>query len=474
MKNILAYIRIRGGFIALGPILFCVFSYFLPFEGMTATSKYTLGITAWMATWWISEVIAIQATALLPLILFPFLGILDLKSAAAPYAHPFIFLFLGGFMLALAIEKWDLHKRIALKIISIFGTKPSQLIGGVMAATAFLSMWISNTATAVMMLPIALSLIRSLALSENSKFAESMLLGVAYSASIGGIATLIGTPPNLVFASFMEQKMHRVISFMTWMSWAFPLALTILICTWYLLTRSLKREVSESHLSNIQLEKLKPMKSEEKKVLWVFSLTALAWIFRSTLIEPLFPNIDDTLIALIAALILFTLNSSTGKPLIEWKDTQKLSWGSLILFGGGLSLAAAFDKSGLATWMTEWISTWNNLHPALIVLLVLVFMNFLTELTSNLAATVVVLPLLLPISISMGIDPYYFLAGTAISASAAFMLPVATPPNTLVFSSGHIRINRMIKVGLKLNLLSIIIVFAFVEFLMWINQFGNN
>ncbi len=467
MKNLFSHLKNRGINIALGPILFCIISFLVPFDGMSETSKYTFGITSWMAAWWVSEVIAIQATALLPLILFPLFGVIDLKTAAMPYAHPYIFLFLGGFILALAIEKWDLHKRIALNIIAIFGTSPKQLIGGVMAATAFLSMWISNTATAVMMLPIALSVIRSLALSENSKFAESMLLGVAYSASIGGIATLIGTPPNLVFASFIEQKMHRVITFMEWMSWAFPLALFILVCTWYILTKSLHSEVSESLLSEVQMEKLQPMKSDERKVLWVFVLTALAWILRSTLIEQIFPQVNDTLIALITALILFTIKSSDGKTLIQWKDTQKLSWGSLILFGGGLSLASAFDKSGLANWMTEWISTWKHLHPALILFLTLLFMNFLTEITSNLAATVVILPLLLPIAISMGIDPYYFLAGTAISASAAFMLPVATPPNTLVFSSGHIRIQRMIRIGFKLNILSVIIIFTFVQLLIF-------
>jgi len=448
-----------------GPGLFIILGFLLPLGGMSESSKFTLGIISWMATWWITEVIAIEATALLPLVLFPALGVVDIKTAAAPYAHPYIFLFFGGFILALAIEKWGLHKRIALHIIKFVGTKPKQLVGGVMAATAFLSMWISNTATAVMMLPIALSVIKALSFGENSRFSESMLLGVAYSASIGGMATIIGTPPNLVFVGFMEQKLGMSVSFMDWMKWALPLSIILLVVTWYLLTHKLRiKGGQDQHYDHI-LEQLPVISLEEKRVLMVFVLTAFAWISRSWLIEPYFPFLDDTMIAILCALVLFIIPSAGQSRLIQWKDTEHLSWGSLILFGGGLSLASAFDKSGLAKWLTDWILTWNGLPSWLIILIVLSFMNFLTELTSNLAATVVVLPLLLPMCMSMGIDPYYFLAGVAVSASAAFMLPVATPPNTLVFSSGHISIKRMMQVGLRLNLISISVIFIFVEIL---------
>ena len=470
MKNSLNIFKLKWLQLLVGPLLFVLLGYLLPFHEMSSNSRLTLGIVAWMAFWWITEVVAIEATALLPLILFPIFGILDLKSAAIPYAHPYIFLFFGGFILALAIEKWDLHKRIAVHIIRFVGTKPKQLIGGVMVATAFLSMWISNTATAVMMLPIALSVIKELAMGENSKFSESMLLGVAYSASIGGMATIIGTPPNLVFVGFMEQKLGRVVSFSDWIVWALPLAAILLFITWFLLTYKLRIKGGADQTYQKIAQGLPAITKEEKRVLYVFVLTAFAWITRSWLIEPYFPFVDDTLIAMVSALILFILPSSQGVSLIQWKDTQKLSWGSLILFGGGLSLASAFDKSGLAQWMTEWISTWNQFPNWLIILIVLAFMNFLTELTSNLAATVVVLPLLLPMAINMGIDPYYFLAGVAISASAAFMLPVATPPNTLVFSSGHVSIKKMIQVGFRLNLLSILCIFIFVEFLMWLTN----
>jgi sodium-dependent dicarboxylate transporter 2/3/5 len=470
MKKILKFSQLKWLQMLVGPLLFVVLGYIMPLTGMSLNSKLTLGIVAWMAFWWITEVIAIEATALLPLVLFPLFGILDLKTAAAPYAHPYIFLFFGGFILALAIEKWGLHKRIAVHIIRFVGTKPKQLIGGVMVATAFLSMWISNTATAVMMLPIALSVIKELAMGENSKFSESMLLGVAYSASIGGMATIIGTPPNLVFVGFMEQKLGRVVSFSDWIVWALPLAAILLFITWFLLTYKLRIKGGADQTYQKIAQGLPAITKEEKRVLYVFVLTAFAWITRSWLIEPYFPFVDDTLIAMVSALILFILPSSQGVSLIQWKDTQKLSWGSLILFGGGLSLASAFDKSGLAQWMTEWISTWNQFPNWLIILIVLAFMNFLTELTSNLAATVVVLPLLLPMAINMGIDPYYFLAGVAISASAAFMLPVATPPNTLVFSSGHVSIKKMIQVGFRLNLLSILCIFIFVEFLMWLTN----
>jgi sodium-dependent dicarboxylate transporter 2/3/5 len=470
MKNSLNIFKLKWLQLLVGPLLFVLLGYLLPFHEMSSNSRLTLGIVAWMAFWWITEVVAIEATALLPLILFPIFGILDLKSAAIPYAHPYIFLFFGGFILALAIEKWDLHKRIAVHIIRFVGTKPKQLIGGVMVATAFLSMWISNTATAVMMLPIALSVIKELAMGENSKFSESMLLGVAYSASIGGMATIIGTPPNLVFVGFMEQKLGRVVSFSDWIVWALPLAAILLFITWFLLTYKLRIKGGADQTYQKIAQGLPAITKEEKRVLYVFVLTAFAWITRSWLIEPYFPFVDDTLIAMVSALILFILPSSQGVSLIQWKDTKKLSWGSLILFGGGLSLASAFDKSGLAQWMTEWISTWNQFPNWLIILIVLAFMNFLTELTSNLAATVVVLPLLLPMAINMGIDPYYFLAGVAISASAAFMLPVATPPNTLVFSSGHVSIKKMIQVGFRLNLLSILCIFIFVEFLMWLTN----
>lgn len=470
LRNISAIKQLKWLQLILGPVFFIVITRFIPFSGMNINSKFTLGIVAWMAFWWITEVVAIEATAILPLILFPILGVVDIKTAASPYAHPYIFLFFGGFILALAIEKWDLHKRIALQIIHFFGTRPKQLVGGVMAATAFLSMWISNTATAVMMLPIALSVIKALSMKEGSKFSESMLLGVAYSASIGGMATIIGTPPNLVFAGFVEQKLNRSVTFMEWMIWALPLALILLLFTWYFLTRTLNAnsKIETNHIQELQV--LTKMTTEERRVLWIFVLTAIAWISRVWLIEPFFPFIDDTIIALICAVVLFLVPAKNGESLIQWKDTQRLSWGSLILFGGGLSLASAFDKSGLANWMAVWISSWNHLSSWIIIILVLSFMNFLTELTSNLAATVVVLPLLLPISENMGIDPFYFLAGTAISASAAFMLPVATPPNTLVFSSGQISIKKMMKVGFKLNLMSIFVIFLFVEFFITINK----
>jgi sodium-dependent dicarboxylate transporter 2/3/5 len=329
MKKILKFSQLKWLQMLVGPLLFVVLGYIMPLTGMSLNSKLTLGIVAWMAFWWITEVIAIEATALLPLVLFPLFGILDLKTAAAPYAHPYIFLFFGGFILALAIEKWGLHKRIAVHIIRFVGTKPKQLIGGVMAATAFLSMWISNTATAVMMLPIALSVIKALSFGENSKFSESMLLGVAYSASIGGMATIIGTPPNLVFVGFMEQKLGRVVTFTEWLVWALPLSILLLLFTWYVLTYRLRIKGGASQTYTGILDGLPSISKEEKRVLWVFVLTATAWITRTWLIEPYFPFIDDTIIAMISGLILFVLPTAQGETLIQWKDTQRLSWGIL-------------------------------------------------------------------------------------------------------------------------------------------------
>lgn len=466
----------------LGPLAFLLIEFVLALNGLSQEGRHVLALTSWMGFWWITEAISIQATALLPLIGFPILNVMSLKSAAAPYAHPFIFLFFGGFILALAIEKWGLHRRIALKILHLFGSQPRNVIAGIMVATAFLSMWISNTATAVMMLPIAISVVQVLA--AGKKFAESMLLGVAYSASIGGMATLIGTPPNIVFASFAEEQLHQPVTFFDWMMWATPISVILLIVVWWWLTKDFSKinlnSEQESKLN--EMETLTSISSPEVRVLIVFILTALAWIFRTWLIEPFFPQVDDTIIAMIAAMLLFILPSGSfdkkiteeqalttderlGKftPLIVWKDTKKISWGSLILFGGGLSLASAFDASGLAAWLTQTLTASSSLPPVILMVVILAFINFLTELTSNLATTVVALPLLLPVAASAGFNEYYFLAGVALSASCAFMLPVATPPNTIVFSSGEVTSQKMMKVGFKMNLISIVLIFIFVQ-----------
>ncbi len=454
--------------------------------GQNVSKTAAIGIL--MAVWWMTEALPLPATSLLPLVLFPLSGVLDFPQAAQPYANRFIFLFMGGFMIALAIEKCNLHRRIALLTVLAVGTQPRRLIAGFMIATAFLSMWISNTATTALMLPIGLSLVSLLvdrmqqaAETANDSAAEAgnaadfavcMMLGIAYSASIGGVGTLIGTPPNAFFAGFLAQK-GVIVEFGTWLLFAMPLVVVFLFITWLLLVRVVFpvriRELPGGRaVIRAELKKLGPVSRAEWTVLTVFVSTALAWILRGPatkwpwLLErvPQIANLNDTLIALIAALALFMLpvNARKREFALDWETAKRLPWGMLLLFGGGLSLAVAVSNSGLATWIGGQVTGLSALPAALVVLAVTALIILLTEVTSNLATTSTFLPILYGVAVGIGMDPLLMLAPAALAASCAFMLPVATPPNAIVFGSGHVTIAQMMRAGVWLNVVGILLI----------------
>ena len=456
----------------LGPVVFFLIKLFYEPANLSDEGLAILASTTWVAIWWMTEAVPIYVTSLIPIILFPLSGGLDLKITTAAYGHKFVFLFIGGFILAIAIEKWKLHKRIALNIIKIVGTKKTNIILGFMIATAFLSMWISNTATAVMILPVGLAIISQLKdnpntiENENVIFGKTLMLAIAYSASIGGMATLIGTPPNLVLAGVVKTSYNIEINFLQWMSFGLPISILLLFICWKYLTSvayNFKNESFESGVEEIdkQINSLGEMSYEEKSVLTVFILTALAWITQSFFIKNYVPNIDDTIIAIIAAVILFILPSKNGDDkLLSWSDAVKLPWGILLLFGGGMALAKGFDTSGLAIWIGNQMTFFSAI-PLLIILITLITMvNFLTEITSNLATTAMLLPVLVALADTIDINAFYLLVGATVAASCAFMLPVATPPNAVVFGSKILKIDDMIKKGFWMNLVSILILTA--------------
>jgi len=462
----------------LGPLAFFLVKFFYNPEGLSNEGLSILASTLWVAIWWITEAVPIYVTALIPIILFPLSGGLELKQTTAAYGHKFVFLFVGGFILAIAIEKWKLHKRIALNIIGLVGTKKSNIILGFMIATAFLSMWISNTATAVMILPVGLAIISQLKdnpktiENENLVFGKTLMLAIAYSASIGGMATLIGTPPNLVLAGVIKTSYNIEINFLQWMSFGLPISIFLLFICWKYLTSVAYKFDNQNFDSgmneiNDQLKSLGKISYEEKSVMIIFIATALAWITQSFVIKKYIPEIDDTIIAIIAAVTLFILPNKKGdKKLLAWEDAVKLPWGILLLFGGGMALAKGFDSSGLAIWIGSQMSFFDAI-PLLALLLFLVAMvNFLTEITSNLATTAMLLPVLVALAETIGVNPYYLLIGATVAASCAFMLPVATPPNAVVFGSKILKIDDMIKKGFWMNLISIFILTAAVYWIL--------
>lgn len=462
----------------LGPILFIIIKFFIEPEGLNETAVSILASTIWIAVWWITEAIPIAVTALSPIILFPLSGGLSLSETTASYGHKYVFLFVGGFILAIAIEKWHLHKRIALHIIKLVGTNVNRIILGFMLATAFLSMWISNTASAVMILPVGMAIIFQLQDNpntkedENLKFGKALMLAIAYSASIGGMATLIGTPPNLVLAGIVETSYGSEISFYQWFSFGFPVSVMLLFVCWLYLTKfAFKFESKEFPGGrteiNKQLKALGKVSFEEKLILIVFALTALAWITRSFILVKIAPAIDDTIIAIITSVVLFLLPSGKKHtPLITWEDAVKLPWGILLLFGGGMALALGFETSGLAAWIGSQMTSLTNVSILLLIFILIASVNFLTEITSNLATTAMLLPVLVSMAALVDVHPYILLVAATVAASCAFMLPVATPPNAVVFGSGYLKIDDMVKKGFWMNIISIVLLSLIVYFVL--------
>lgn len=468
----------------LGIGLFFLILLFGDFQPGNPLVTRMAAVAVLMATWWITDAIPLAATALLPLILFPLLGILTGKETAPIYMNSTIFLFIGGFLIALAMERWDLHKRIALNIIKTVGGGPSRLVLSFMLASAFLSMWISNTATAIMMLAIGLAIVKQqeaiFGQEKTRNLTLSLLLGIAYGASAGGIATLVGTPPNLSLQRIFEITFPHAepLSFGQWMLFGVPVAVSMLVIIWLLLTRVFFKNPSDLRVSpeviHQEHEALGSMKFEEKVVAVVFTLTAVLWVFRKNLVlggitipgwSNLLPTsrfIDDGTVAIAMALCLFLFPTRSGtgphRAILDVDVFRKLPWHIILLFGGGFALAKGFNVSGLSTFVGNGFSGLGGLPPLFVILCVCLTLTFLTELTSNTATTEMVLPILASVAVAMKVHPLLLMVPATVSASCAFMMPVATPPNAIVFGSGRIPIREMVRVGLIINLIGIVVV----------------
>jgi sodium-dependent dicarboxylate transporter 2/3/5 len=445
-------------------------------EGLSELGWRTAGVAALMAVWWICEPIPIPATSLLPMALFPLLGIVDMRGASAPYAHPIIYLFFGGFLLALAMERWGLHRRIALGLIGVMGTRPTRIVAGFMIASAFLSMWVSNTATALMMLPIAISVIALLEIQAEDevakqhadRFALVLLLAVAYSATIGGLGTLIGTPPNALLAAFLNQNYGLRIGFAEWMLIGVPVVLVGIPLAWLLLTRVIFRvegmEITGAReVIAIERSRLGAFSKQERAVAIIFSLTALGWVTQPFLVQ-FFPLITDTGIALLGGLALFMtpVNIRRGQFLMNWETAKKAPWDVFLLFGGGLSLASAIEAHGVAAWLGTMFDGAGAIPIILLVAAVCGLILMLTELTSNTATAATFLPVIAAVAITIGENPLLLLIPAAMAANCAFMLPVGTPPNAIVFGSGRISLPQMAKAGWWLNVSFVVLIVAMV------------
>ena len=424
----------------------------------------------WMLAWWVTNAIPIGATALLPILLFPLLGVLDLRSTTINYGNPVIYLFLGGFVLGLGIEKWNLHRRIALNIMRVSGESPNRVILGSMLATALLSMWISNTATTIMMLPIGMSVVSLLGERiANEKagrnFGITLMLGIAYAANIGGITTLIGTPPNLVMSSILAEQNIIDIGFSDWLLFAFPLVLVLFLLVYFVNTRVVF-PIKEGPLKGAkdlilkELMDMGRMATPEKRVALLMVVTALLWIFRRQIILiPGLENLSDSGIAIASAIAMFALPSGEkSEPLLQWRDTKRLPWGILLLFGGGISLAKGMEATDVVGLVGNWISNSDFQHPLLIILIVGIFSVFLTEVMSNVALVSVFVPVSFIIAKNLGMSEIELAIPLTVAASCAFMFPISTPPNAIVFGSGYLQMQHMARTGFLLNILCVVII----------------
>jgi len=482
----------------VGPSAFGGLLWFSPF-GIPPPANAALASTLWIAIWWVTEVIPIPATSLLPIALFPLVGVVDVTAAASPYADPIVFLLLGGFLLAVATERWDLHRRIALAVVSAVGVRSDRLLLGFMLATAFLSMWISNSATAMLMVPIGTAVIVQLETFADgdggqtpadlardggasgdivggvrndtdelpaTNFGLALMLGIAYSASIGGVATLIGSPPNAVLAGVAESRLGVEISFLNWLTFAGPLSVVFLFVTWLLLLKLLRPEVRSDERATAvirtQREALGPLSTGERRVLAVFVAVAAGWLLRPFVLQPIFPAVTDTAVAIAGGVLLFVVPADYDERefLLDWDDTTRVPWGVLLLLGSGFSLANAFRESGLDASIADVLTGLSGVPLLALLLVVALVVVFLTEVTSNTATATVFMPIMISLGQSLGVAPLTLMATAALAASFAFMLPVATPPNAVVFGSGYVTISQMSRVGLWLNLLGIVALVA--------------
>jgi len=458
--------------LVLGLFLFFYSLFSTPPANMSEQAWITAGVGMLMAVWWVTQVLPLPVTSLLPIILFPLIGISSVREATVPYVNPVIFLLLGGFIIATALQRWQLHRRLALTILHLVGSHPHAIVGGFMVVSALLSMWISNTATTIMMLPIAISLAHVMLEGQSkeaaNKFTVCLMLGIAYAASIGGLGTLIGTPPNAMVAAFMTQTYGINIGFVQWMSFGLPVVFILLPIAWLLLTRlvftfDLGHNTTAAGVVDSELEALGLMTTPEKRTAIVFVFIALAWVTRPLLQQiPGLAALNDTIIAVVGAVSLFLIPSGEKQQkntrLLNWSTAKGIPWGVLLLFGGGLSLAATISSSGLAAWLGTVLSVLTSFHVFTLLLSIVAMVVFLTELTSNTATTATLLPVLGGIATAAYLEPMLLIAPMALAASCAFMLPVATAPNAIVFGSGKVSIPQMARAGFCLNLVVITLI----------------
>ncbi|MBQ3034050.1 MAG: DASS family sodium-coupled anion symporter [Deferribacterales bacterium] len=466
----------------LGPALFLLLLAMTPPEGMQPEAMKVAAVTVLMAVWWITEAVPIPAASLLPIILYPALGIMKSAAATAPYANPTIYLFIGGFFVAVAMEKWNLHKRIALYTIRAVGASPSLMTLGFMISVGFMSMWVSNTACAMMMIPIGLAVVTQVTgktsadiLSGSTSkfemnFAKGLMLGIAYAASLGGVATLIGTPPNTIMVGMMDSMYGVKITFAQWLIIGVPMAIVMLAFTWLLLTKIMfptgdLKLSGGRHIIQQEIERLGPMNKGEKMVMGVFVFVATAWIAGSFV---KISYVDDTTIAILGTLIMFLLpvNLKKGEFVLDWKTAVKIPWDIVLLFGGGFAIANGFAKTGLANWISTQLTSLETLGILGFVTIVTLLVIFLTEVTSNTATATLMVPIMGSAAVALGVHPFATIISACVAASFAFMLPCATPPNAIVFSSGAIRIVDMVKAGLWLNFVGAAVIIVFVVYVL--------
>lgn len=467
-----------------------LFFYFINPFGVNEKANIVLSVAVLMISWWVTEALPMPVVALIPLIAFPLLSIAGLKTVAQSYGDQIIFLFMGGFMLGLAIEKWNLHRRIALGIVKITGTSGNRIVLGFILATGFISMWISNTATTMMMFPIALSVIHVMKDTHDGSgnfkhFSLALMLSIAYASNFGGIATIVGTPPNVAFVGYYE-KQYANISFINWMLLCMPIAIILLLALYFVLTKLLFRSRIHSSTAarsyiNEEYKSLGPLSYAEKRVMTVFVITALLWIFKDLInAKQSLIKLDDTIIALLCAMALFMWPSGANRKssglsetdehdyhggLLEWSDTKKMAWGILLLFGGGLALAAQLESAGLIKQLGEWLSHFAG-GGFTLLLMVTVLTIFISEVMSNIAQVIVFAPVVCSLAVAVGMNPLQLGIAMTLASSCASMMPMGTPPNAIAFASGHIKIKEMMRAGFVMNIVAIILITLFCQFVL--------
>jgi sodium-dependent dicarboxylate transporter 2/3/5 len=476
-------IKVRG--LILGPLLFAItYVALTSLTGLSAEACKVLATAAWMVAWWVTEAVHVAVTALVPMVLLPLLGVITVAQATSAYGNPVIYLFMGGFIIALGMEKHKLHERIALNMIRVTGTSGDGIIAGFVLSTGLISMWISNTATAIMMLPIAVSVTQlvstQLGSSGHSRkgyqnFATGLMLSIAYASSIGGMATIVGTPPNVVMVGLYRQTYQAELSFVEWIAIGLPVSVCILVLCYAVITRvafpnHIRSVAGSSALIKARLAALGPVSKPEKLVLVIFMLTAFSWIFRPYLNDWLVflfygkdasvAILDDTVIAMVGGLLMFAVPTDLkkGEFILTWEDMQRLPWGILILFGGGLCLAGSLEDSGLIQLVGDGITSWGNVELWILILALSAISLFLTELMSNVALTTIFVPVVFGIADGFGYDPRVLAIPVTFAASCAFCMPISTPPNAILFASGHIRLIDMLRGGILLNILSLTVI----------------